>query len=115
MDKVMRGRRLRPYNVLAVSVALYLYPLDAVPHVVRSDHAPKGSSMKLVIPVPKLAFMPVRYSVISVITRFRSRNWLIKRVLECDCLVTETRLRGPTHNILQNKGVNWQSYGAINT
>ena len=61
MNKVMRGCRLRLYAVVAVSAALYVYPLDAVPHVVRSGHAPEGCSMKMAIPIwdPQSAFKPV--------------------------------------------------------
>ena len=40
-----------------------------------------------------------RPSVRSVITRFESRDLMIKIVLNCECLVIETKLRGPTHTI----------------
>ena len=53
-----------------------------------------------------------RTSVISGITRFGSRNWLIERVLKCECMVIETRLRCSTHDILENKGVSQRSHGA---
>ena len=71
----------------AVSVALYLYPLDAVPHVVRSDHAPKGSSMKLVIPVQ----MPKSPSSTNRLY-LRSRDLLEKRALDCECMSVETKM-----------------------
>ena len=40
-----------------------------------------------------------RTSVISGITRFGSRNWLIERVLKCECMIIETRVRGLIHTI----------------
>ena len=57
----MGARRLRLCDALAASATLYVHSWDAVPHVVRSGHAPEGCSMKVAISIwiPKSAFKPV--------------------------------------------------------
>ena len=56
MNRVIRGCRLRPYNVLAVSATLHVYPRDAVPCTVRSGHATEGMKVAVTIWIPKSAF-----------------------------------------------------------
>ena len=73
IEKAIGGCRLRLSAGVAVSVALNVYPRDAVPHVARSGHAPEGCSMKVAISI----WIP-KSSVIFVITRFGSRKWLIR-------------------------------------
>ena len=93
------GNRFPLSAVLEVSERLYVHSWDTIPHVARRHQWAILWRWLYLFEFQRQLSNQFHTSVITVTIRFLLRDLLIKRALNCECMVIETRLWCPIHKI----------------